>query len=254
MIEHLLADVDACRTGSVYAHPLVEAVLGGSLHPGGTALTLELARHAGIGPGDHVLDVGCGKGTSAAALMEATGCTVTGVDVSETSVALARARHAGPVFQVIRDLADVAGPFDAIVSECTLCLQGDAASTLAAYQALLRPGGRLLLSDVTVEAPAEAFRSAAGYIACLGGALPTQDLQAAVRAAGFTITWHADRPELIGTLRDRIRSRVHVEAVLDALGEPGSGMRALVTAAESAYAAGHLGYGAIVARRASTSG
>ncbi|MGB0653642.1 MAG: SAM-dependent methyltransferase [Thermoplasmatota archaeon] len=261
MLDHLLAATrpDACTTGLLYSHPMVEVVLGGALHPGGPELTLELAQRARLGPDDHVLDVGCGKGGSAILLAKETGCRVTGWDVSPDAVAAAKAAAAAAglaervTFEVLPDgaLPPGAGAFDAVLSECTLCLLGDQATTLSALHDHLRPGGRLLLSDVTVEdgAPGEAFRNAAGFVACLGGAGPDALLQDAVAAAGFDLTWHDNRPALLAALRDRIRSRVNVEAILDALGAPAAPLRGLVATSERALDEGQLGYACLVATR-----
>lgn len=247
-LAHLLTG-DACSIGSLYSHPLVEAALGGSLHPGGTDLSLEMARIARIGPDDHVLDVGCGKGTSAAALAAATGCRVTGVDVSEDAIAEARARHTDErlTFQVLDggDLAGLDGAFDAVLSECMLCLHGDPDETLHHFARLLRPDGRLMLSDVTVEAPAASFRSAAGFAACLGGALPAATLRETLQHR-FDLEHWQERPELVGAVRDRIHDRIDVEAVLAVADVPG--LRRLVAEAEAAWAAGHLGYAVAVGR------
>ncbi len=303
MLEHLLAA--ACRTdgnqpppgavGSLYAHPLVETVLGGSLHPGGKALTRQLIERSELAVGARILDVGCGRGTSSRILAEA-GMNVLGVDVSEATILEARQRSKNPPgprdtnqapryghtsthndhtshghtqspnhdtshghapasvpprFQVLPhgDLSklDETG-FDAILSECTLCLQGPR-QTLRHMHQLLRPGGKLLLSDVTVEAPAASFRSAAGFVACLGGALPNAELVAEVEAAGFALEWVVHRPEWVGAVRDRIRSRINVEAVLEALGEDAADLARLVQETEAAYEAGHLGYTALVASK-----
>lgn len=240
---------DACSVGALYSHPMVEAVLGGSLHPGGLALTLDMCK--GLGPNDHLLDVGCGKGTSARAVADATGCRVTGVDVSQESITEARRRNDNPriTFETIADLSDVSGPFTAILSECVLCLQGAPADNLSEYHRLLAPGGRLLLSDVTVEEDDTDFRSAAGFVACLGGAMPHAALLETVTAAGFDVTESASRRDLVQAVRDRIHSRVDVAAITDALGPQVTGLARLVDAAESALANGHLSYAAIDALR-----
>ncbi len=239
MIDHFLTG-DAC-IGDLYGHPMVEAALGGSLHPGGLALTRTLCEDIS----GHVLDVGCGKGASAQVLVEQ-GCHVTGIDLSARN--LAQARMAVPSATFIQgDLDAVTGSFDAVLTECTLCLHADPAETLAKLHQRLRPGGTLLLSDVTVEAPARSFRSAAGFMACLGGAMPHDRLIEAVERAGFTIDHSSKRPELIHEVRDRIHARIDVEAVLTALDD--DGLRSLVTQAEAALVAGHLGYAVVRATR-----
>ncbi len=236
---------------TVWSHPLVAAVLGDSLHPGGTDLTLEMARAAGLPVGARVLDVGSGRGASARAL--AAGFTVHGVDVDADHVETARAAaHDAPgcTFQAVAaDLADVAGaPFDAVLSECALCLTGDAAATLRRMRDLLRPGGVLLLSDVTVEPGAGGFRSAAALAACLGGARPRTDLVRLVEDAGFVVAWQRDCAAELAAVRDRVHARVDVHGLLRALGQQDGPLADLVREAEAAHDAGLVGYHALVAR------
>ncbi len=255
MIEHLLARGGAaCATG-LYSHPLVEAVLGGSLHPGGEELTKELASRAGLKPGSRVLDVGCGKGATSVLLAETFGCHVTGIDADANNVAVATQRgQAAGLAESLRflalpgeQLAQLDGTFDAVVAECTLCLMGNRATMLELLRQRLRTGGYLLLSDVTVEEPAESFRSAAAFAACLGDASPDRQLREDL-AHHFHIEYADNRPGLIAAIRDRIRSRVNVDQLLDAL-DDASNLRSLVAEAEASLAAGHLGYAVIVARR-----
>ncbi len=255
LIEHLLTRGGvACATG-LYSHPLVEAVLGGSLHPGGEKLTKELASRAGLKPGSRVLDVGCGKGATSALLAETFGCHVTGVDADPANVAAAQQRaNAAGLTEALRFMAlpggrlgELDGTYDAVVSECTLCLMGDREIMLELLRQRLRPGGHLLLSDVTVEAPAESFRQAAGFAACLGGASPDAELRRSL-LRGFQIDYADNRPALLAAVRDRIRSRVDVDAILGALGDR-TDLRLLVQEAEAALEAGNLGYAVVVARR-----
>ena len=62
-----------------YQSDLARVLLGDVLHPGGLALTRYLGGAIGLGPGDRVLDVACGRGASAVHLAERFGCHVTGL-------------------------------------------------------------------------------------------------------------------------------------------------------------------------------
>lgn len=235
----------------------MQAVLGGSLHPGGAQLTKEMARAAGLGPGDRILDPACGDGASAVLLARDFGCRVTGLDIDPAQVESARRRaYEVGVSDRCRFEAAAAGPpdgrpspakpFDAVLSECSLCLHPGMADTLRWMHGLLRPGGKLLLSDVTVESP-DRFDGAAAFAACLGGAGPKHRLEAAVADAGFTVDSFEDRRGLLCDLRDRVRQRIDVEGILDALGA--NGLRDLVTRAEAELDAGRIGYAVVHGRR-----
>ncbi len=125
-----------------------------------------LVEELGLGPGDRVLDVGCGPGRHARALARR-GIEVVGVDISETFVALARTdAPAGATFlrADARDLGALAavdprfaGGFDAAVSLCqgAFGLPDPAAGVLggepdgvvlAGIAGALRPGGCVAVS------------------------------------------------------------------------------------------------------------
>lgn len=233
-----------------WSSPLVAAVLGESLHPGGTDLTLELVRAAGLRPGAAVLDVGCGRGASARHLAEA-GYQMTGVDVSPLNVEVARRTAPTCTFRLTdAGLTRLEGPYDAILSECALCLSGDMQSTLRRFRELLRPEGSLLLSDVTLEADApDALRGSLAFAACLGGASGRTDLVRSVDAAGFKIRWQRDVSRLVRELRDRVRERIDVDGLIEVFGLRGHELERVVRSAEQALEDGTLGYVALVAFR-----
>lgn len=71
----------SCCAG-IYGTDLVRLVFGGSLHPGGSALTERLGRLVGIGSGSRVLDLAAGRGLTAVHLARSFGCEVVGVEYS----------------------------------------------------------------------------------------------------------------------------------------------------------------------------
>lgn len=69
---------------------LSEALPG--IHLGGKVATSGLLSMCGFGPGLHVLDVGCGSGTTACMVADLSGTDVTGIDFSPMMIARANAR------------------------------------------------------------------------------------------------------------------------------------------------------------------
>jgi SAM-dependent methyltransferase len=104
----------------------------------------------GLGPGDRLLEVGCGPGVAIAAAA-ARGAHVVGVDRSPVMIDQARHRnrravrhgqvelHVAPVEQ----MADVGAPFDAALAVNTVGFWSDPVAALAAIGERLRPGGTL---------------------------------------------------------------------------------------------------------------
>src|SRR5204863_10043707 len=108
------------------------------------------------GPDGRVLDVACGAGGPSLALVERTGCRLTGLDAEAAGVAHAQAQASA------RRLADRAtfavldcggrlpfedGTFASVLCIDAICHLPDRFGTLAEWARLLHPGGRLLFSD-----------------------------------------------------------------------------------------------------------
>lgn len=125
------------------------------LHPGGMKITEELARLCHIKEGSRVLDVACGTGETACHLAEKLRCRVTGIDHSPLMIELAqrKARERGVEDLVTFQLADAhrlpfpPESFDAVISECTLCLL-DKKVALREMCRVVRRGGWVGIHDI----------------------------------------------------------------------------------------------------------
>jgi len=108
-----------------------------------------------IGPGDHVADVGCGTGEDVRQLAELVGGSglAVGFDTSEAMLKEARARHDAGIrnLQFIRSSADdlkaESASFDAIRADRVLTHVPDMAGALREMIRVVKPGGRVVVSE-----------------------------------------------------------------------------------------------------------
>lgn len=151
---------------------------------------------ASLKPGEVVLDLGSGAGFDAflAARRVGAGGRVIGVDMTPEMLARARelaARHgyANVEFRQgdIERLPVEDASVDAIISNCVINLSTDKARVFRESFRVLKPGGRLMVSDLVLLKPLPAAMrgNLDAYAACLAGALLKDDYLGAIRAAGF---------------------------------------------------------------------
>jgi len=150
---------------------------------------------ADLRPGETVVDLGCGRGRDvirAAELVGAAGQAI-GVDASEAMLAAARAgRPPGlaRVTYVASDLERIDLPdsiADVVISNCTINHARDKAAVYREIHRLLRPAGRVVVSDVVAERelPASVREDPVAWAECYGGAIPEAEYLDAIRGSGF---------------------------------------------------------------------
>ncbi|MEQ8214447.1 MAG: cyclopropane-fatty-acyl-phospholipid synthase family protein, partial [Smithellaceae bacterium] len=117
----------------------------------------EIIRKAGIGPDDHVLEIGCGWGSFAVEAARTTGCRLTGVTISDAQYEYARERIrteglADRVEIVLKDYREIEGRFDRIVSIEMLEAVGDKyfGKFFECCDRLLKPGGVMVLQFISI--------------------------------------------------------------------------------------------------------
>ncbi len=255
-------DVKGC-CATVYEQPAVRWLLGGELHPGGENLTRRMLKLAEVGPADLVVDVASGAGTSAMLAAREYGCEVVGVDYGSTAVAGARAEAeaqglAHSVSFVEGDaealpLGDAS--FDVAVCECALCTFPDKATAVAEMRRVLRPGGRLVLSDVVADHARlpDDLRGTMATVACVGSALAEPGYRDLLGAAGFEIEVVEHATDEVARMCDRVKTRLRGAKVLgfEGLVPVEGGLRhaiELAGEARSAVDSGALGYAVFSAR------
>ena len=146
--------------------------------------------------GEVVLDLGSGGGIDVILSARRVGPTGTafGVDMTDEMLSLARRNAAEAGVTNVRFLKGMieavplpAGSVDVVISNCVINLSTDKPAVLAAMARVLKPGGRLGITDVVAEdrlAPDERAERGS-YVGCIAGALSRGEYVAGLEAAGF---------------------------------------------------------------------
>jgi len=176
-----------------------------------------VARSAGLGPDDRVLDVGCGYGAAARYLARTYGCRVLATNISERELERAAdlTREAGLEDRVAFEWADFhelpydAAGFDVYWSQEAFLHAADKGSVLAEAHRVLKPGGRLVFTDLLVrDGTPEADRER------ICDRIKSPDMwdapryRAALEAAGFGVALEADYSEHVAPTYAWIRARL----------------------------------------------
>jgi SAM-dependent methyltransferase len=179
---------------------------------------VEIANLLGSSPDSRVLDVACGAGGPSLALVERTGCRLTGLDAEPAGIAHAEAQASArgladrTTFVVLdcgRRLPFEDGTFDAVLCIDAICHLPDRFATLSEWARLLRQGGRLVFSDPAVLTGAVAkgaldIRASTGFFLVVPPSLNEKLIEAAnltllrcedrtTATAEIAARWHAAR-------------------------------------------------------------
>jgi SAM-dependent methyltransferase len=168
---------------------------------------------ATLRPGQIVLDLGSGAGFDAFLAAREVGPNgrVIGVDMTDEMIEKARANAAKLELRnvefrkgTIEDLPVEDGSVDMIISNCVINLSPDKPRVFSEAHRVLRPGGRLMISDLVSlgELPAAIRQSISAYVGCIAGISLKDDYVAMLRAAGFDdieIAGEKDATALLGS-------------------------------------------------------
>lgn len=152
---------------------------------------------ASLREGEVVLDLGSGAGFDSFLAAERVGPTGRVIGVDMTAEMLDKAREnakksgrANVEFRLgeIEHLPVADSSVDVILSNCVINLSPDKAEVFAEAFRVLRPGGRLMVSDIVLTAPLPAplAESALLYSSCVAGALLKTEYLGHIAGAGFT--------------------------------------------------------------------
>ncbi|MFE7766536.1 arsenite methyltransferase [Streptomyces sp. NPDC057438] len=152
---------------------------------------------AALRAGERVLDLGSGGGIDVLLSARRVGPTgkAYGLDMTDEmlALALANAEKAGArnvefLKGTIEAIPLPASTIDVVISNCVINLSTDKAAVFAETYRVLRPGGRIGVSDVVADdslTPAQ--RGERGdHVGCIAGALSFEEYRAGLEAAGFT--------------------------------------------------------------------
>ncbi len=188
-------DVEAANFGEVLYNAdqrgeLPEAATLASLGCGNPTAVAELRE------GETVLDLGSGGGIDVILSAKRVGPTgvAYGLDMTDEMLALAleNAREAAVpnvhfLKGVIEEIPLPAGSVDVVISNCVINLSTDKPAVLTEIARVLKPGGRIGVSDVVAEdalSPDERAERGS-FVGCIAGALSKGEYEAGLEAAGF---------------------------------------------------------------------
>jgi arsenite methyltransferase len=151
---------------------------------------------ADLNEGEVVLDLGSGGGIDVILSAKRIGPTGTayGLDMTDEMLALARqnAREAGIrnvhfLKGLIEAIPLPADSVDIVISNCVINLSADKPAVLTEMARVLRPGGRIGITDVVAEdrlTPEERLERG-DFAGCIAGALSKGEYESGLEAAGF---------------------------------------------------------------------
>lgn len=168
---------------------------------------------AGLRPGEVVLDLGSGAGFDCFLASRQVGDSgrVIGVDMTPEMIDKARENARREAYRNvefrlgrIESLPVADASVDVVISNCVVNLSPDKAGVFEEVFRVLKPGGRVAVSDVVARAelPASIRQDMALHTGCMAGASTVTDLEAMLRASGFEAIRVVPRDESRNFMRE----------------------------------------------------
>jgi len=184
---------------SMFGEALYDAEQRGELPEAATLASLGCGNPTAVAElreGETVLDLGSGGGIDVILSAKRVGPTgiAFGLDMTDEMLALARknavdagVRNVHFLKGVIEEIPLPAGSVDVVISNCVINLSIDKPAVLAEIARVLKPGGRIGISDIVAEdrLTPEQRAERGSYVGCIAGALCKGEYEAGLEEAGF---------------------------------------------------------------------
>jgi arsenite methyltransferase len=172
---------------------------------------------AGLRAGEVVLDLGSGGGMDAFLAGPRVGARGRVIGVDMTSEMLAKARRNAAAYRARTGLDNVEfrlgeiehlpvadASVDVVLSNCVLNLSPDKAQVWREIARVLKPGGRVAISDLALlrPLPETVRRRVEALVGCVAGAVLVEDTRAMLAAAGLAEVRLTPKPEYVRALTD----------------------------------------------------
>jgi len=152
---------------------------------------------ASLTPGQTVLDLGSGAGLDCFFAAKKVGETGHVIGVDMTPEMIERAKASAQRMNItnvefrqgyIEDLPVLSNTVDVIISNCVINLSPDKSKVFAETFRVLKPGGKLAVSDIVTDGPLPdaVKQSLSAWAGCVAGAVETKDYVGMMEAVGFT--------------------------------------------------------------------
>lgn len=152
---------------------------------------------ASLQPGQTVLDLGSGAGLDCFFAARKVGETGKVIGVDMTPEMIERARSSAQRLNIqnvefrqgyLEDLPVHANTVDVIISNCVINLSPDKAKVFAEAFRVLKPGGKLAVSDIVTNGPLPEVvkKSLSAWAGCVAGAVEAQEYVGMMKSIGFT--------------------------------------------------------------------
>lgn len=149
---------------------------------------------ATLRPGETVVDLGCGGGLDVFLAADKVGPTgkAIGIDMTDEMLELSRRNARGRTnvefYKATIDKMPLAdSSVDCVISNCVINLAPDKPAVFREIARILKPGGRLAVSDIALKQPLppEIGNDLMAYVGCVAGAILIDDYRSWLAAAGF---------------------------------------------------------------------